>query len=265
MFCGNCGKQLPEGARFCGSCGAKVLDTPVAQPASAPKAAPQKPAKKKTPLLVRLLIFAVVYGVCYFLGGGIARTFMDEPKATSIPGIIIYTPAPAAVTYAPPATINIKAPELNINLPAASYSQVFSDNHITVTPASFPKMDYSAFVREGEEGIIEHFEIGAKNDKVIRLVETLYVPAHGMSAAEKEEGAKMMLQRLDTGKLKFVSTSYNTKGDYVSITLSIKDLDKKGNVQSLAKLGLLQVSSGATSLSKSQTESNLLKTGYLKK
>jgi len=268
MFCGNCGKQLPEGARFCGSCGAKVLDKPVvgSPAATTPTpAAPQKPAnKKKTPLLLRLLIFVVIYGVCYLLGGGIARDFIGTPQATSVPSIILYTPAPAA-TVKPSTTFNIKAPEFNVNLPVASYSKVFSDNGITVTPASFPQMDYSAFAREGEEGIIEHFEIGSKGDKVIRMVETLYVPAHGMSAAEKEQGAKMMLEKLNTGGLKFVSTSCNTKGDYVSVTLSVKDLDKKKNVQSLSKLGLIQVSSGATSLSKSQTESNLLKTGYLKK
>lgn len=41
MFCKNCGAKLPEGARFCGSCGTKV------QWQEAPVAAPQKPRRKK--------------------------------------------------------------------------------------------------------------------------------------------------------------------------------------------------------------------------
>lgn len=39
MFCGKCGKQIPEGAAFCGGCGARVA--PAAQPAPAAPVMPQ--------------------------------------------------------------------------------------------------------------------------------------------------------------------------------------------------------------------------------
>ena len=63
MFCNNCGKQLPDGAQFCGGCGSKVTpaeetpvvaveETPVCQPEEtvqsfeAPEVQETKPAKK---------------------------------------------------------------------------------------------------------------------------------------------------------------------------------------------------------------------------
>lgn len=85
MFCCHCGKEIPENAKFCGSCGAQVDQTPVwdtavppiaeetveapavpaAEPAAqvyaAPVAAPAKPAKKKKkPLVVALCIIIPV-------------------------------------------------------------------------------------------------------------------------------------------------------------------------------------------------------------
>ena len=39
-FCGNCGKQLADGARFCPGCGTKIvsLEKPAASPAAPPAA-----------------------------------------------------------------------------------------------------------------------------------------------------------------------------------------------------------------------------------
>lgn len=59
MFCPNCGKQLPDGVRFCTGCGTPLADEPVrehyapaaAQPAPAP--APEPPAPPVEPRAAR--------------------------------------------------------------------------------------------------------------------------------------------------------------------------------------------------------------------
>ena len=70
MFCKNCGSRLPDGAKFCGSCGTKV------QWQEAPVAAPQKPRQKKgsakkylIPLALILVLALGVSLVLPLLGG----------------------------------------------------------------------------------------------------------------------------------------------------------------------------------------------------
>ena len=45
MFCKNCGKELPDSAKFCSGCG-----TPVAPEATAPGAEPPQPPVEETPV-----------------------------------------------------------------------------------------------------------------------------------------------------------------------------------------------------------------------
>lgn len=72
MFCVNCGKQNPDGAKFCYNCGTRIntvpaYQTPPAKQAeAAPKASPKPaPAKKKTGFGKGIIISLVVYIVFY--------------------------------------------------------------------------------------------------------------------------------------------------------------------------------------------------------
>ncbi len=60
MFCNQCGKQLPDEARFCTGCGARTALAPAPEPPKPippePKPAPEAPKKKKKGLLITLLI-----------------------------------------------------------------------------------------------------------------------------------------------------------------------------------------------------------------
>ncbi len=50
MFCSNCGNKLPDNAKFCTECGAKIASAesqPTQQPASAPAF---EPVAEKTPV-----------------------------------------------------------------------------------------------------------------------------------------------------------------------------------------------------------------------
>ena len=57
MFCSNCGKEISDGARFCGGCGA-----PVGAPSSVPQSSPTQPATppQQQSTVVRVLAIAAV-------------------------------------------------------------------------------------------------------------------------------------------------------------------------------------------------------------
>ena len=82
MYCGNCGKNIPDGSKFCEGCGAPVAQTAPQQPQYQPQpqyqAQPQyqKPVtKKKSPVLpiviaaVAVVVLAAVIAVIALVGG----------------------------------------------------------------------------------------------------------------------------------------------------------------------------------------------------
>lgn len=92
MFCSNCGKELSEGAKFCGGCGRQVKiapTVPVSETATVTQesAAPvqqaeilvsEKPKKKKTGLVVFIILLVLL------LGGGAAVAAMNWDKITDV-------------------------------------------------------------------------------------------------------------------------------------------------------------------------------------
>lgn len=64
MFCPNCGKSLPDGAKFCSGCGMNLQDfSPAAAPASAPSApTPVKKKKRVLPIILVVLLLAAAVG-----------------------------------------------------------------------------------------------------------------------------------------------------------------------------------------------------------
>ena len=85
-FCPQCGAQQPEGAQFCGACGAPLIPAPPQPVQAAPQ--PQPAKNKKTGLIILLLILlALAGGVYYYLtkqAAGIEPT--GTPSQDYLPG-----------------------------------------------------------------------------------------------------------------------------------------------------------------------------------
>lgn len=64
MYCRNCGKELPEGGKFCPSCGASQAASPPAKPA-----APAVTLNSKTLLIVAGVVIVVLLAVLIFRPG----------------------------------------------------------------------------------------------------------------------------------------------------------------------------------------------------
>ncbi|MBM6676606.1 zinc ribbon domain-containing protein [Olsenella uli] len=75
MFCPRCGSRLPDGAKFCASCGTQLGEKSVG-PAPAPAPAPQPKRRRRAPVVA-----AVIALVALLAGGGVAAWwFLLRPK-----------------------------------------------------------------------------------------------------------------------------------------------------------------------------------------
>lgn len=89
MFCSKCGKQLPDGAKFCGVCGTPVLKTGAqTQVPAQPMAQPQIPAQQAP----------------------MTRTQVPQQQAPMVQAQIPAQQAPMAQAQVPPQTVRFTAP-----------------------------------------------------------------------------------------------------------------------------------------------------------
>ncbi len=75
MYCGNCGKQLPDGVKFCPACGAAQTVT-AARPAQSVQPPAQAPAGKKP---AGLILIAAVLAAAVLLGALVIAPNMGSP------------------------------------------------------------------------------------------------------------------------------------------------------------------------------------------
>jgi len=85
MYCQQCGKEVPEGARFCSSCGTNLTGGPApAVPAGAP-VGPSVSALQGFVLLVCL-----GFGIVLLIGSGLAEMQLGEGEGKQFLAITIY-------------------------------------------------------------------------------------------------------------------------------------------------------------------------------
>lgn len=69
MFCKNCGKELPDDARYCHYCGTEQLNTETVQevaPNGGSNVLPAETPRKKSHGFLKFLIVVVIIGACIF-------------------------------------------------------------------------------------------------------------------------------------------------------------------------------------------------------
>lgn len=70
MFCNNCGNQLPEGAAFCATCGARTATQPAPEPMVAPVRQQESPELTSLARLTMILgIVGLATGINYGIPG----------------------------------------------------------------------------------------------------------------------------------------------------------------------------------------------------
>lgn len=254
MFCGNCGKQNPDNAKFCSSCGSKLNSAPVEQAApvhqapSAQQTAPvhqaasvQQPVSGKKITLKRILVSIVVFFVASAIGTAMAGLF------TSLPDV------------EPSST------------PSEAYSQIFWDNGLAIPGSDFAGqgLKTASYAISMGDGMVGNSEYVFEDGYVLAFIETMYVPVQGLDADTRAELNSIMESQVSayTALSCCQLSSYEENGFYV-YKLLFSDLDRKENVRELSGTGLIITSTDeneADRLGIKQTEENLLAQGYVKR
>lgn len=252
MFCNNCGNQIPDGSKFCASCGAPAQaaapQTEVQQPEpqqaqpvyTAPQqtepvyAAPQQPQKKKAPIWLAAVIGLAAFAIAALIiapaisggsnNGGSSETNGAGQLSNNVQTNGIDTPDATGSS------------EQDIQLPSNNnagqynpkYTEIFTSNNIIETPVTFSTPKSVFFADESYDGTVIRYAFGYKDDMVCEMSITYYGTTEDI--LEYYESTKQ-----DTLSLDFVTVSYEKGTQYDTVTVFAKELDQPENA--LATVG----------------------------
>lgn len=236
MFCRNCGKQNPDGAKFCSDCGRNLSIEPVHQ------VPPVQKAPKKGNLLQRILAGVVSFVVASLVGTMIAGSFTSAPDV-----------------------------EPSSGAPSQAYSNLFWNNGANVPESDFAGQGLKtvSYAIHHGEGLMENMEYVYEDGYVLAFIDSIYVPIYHLDDASRAELNTVMQSNLSTyTSLSFCQlSSYEDNGFYV-YKLIFTDLDEKENVRQLSHTDIISVPEGKSEVSRigiKQTEDSLLASGYAKR
>lgn len=254
MFCSKCGKEIPENTNFCNHCGAQQGGAVGEKPSQ------KKNEKKKKPKTI-ILSLVVVLAV-YLLGRfAIAPAMLSDEDDTNAGS----NQSGIDVNKNELEDDNNEVSDHNSSADNSAYTDIFMSRNIVDMSSIFTTMDTAAFANVDDEGTVEKLEYAYEDDSVKEFVNVVYYPISNMTEAQKlalDNSVKSNCASMEEAQ--FCTVSYNMGNNYYSVTLHFTDLDKTENIQKLHDYGML-VGEGVNKISMSETESNLLSGGYVKK
>ena len=265
MFCSNCGKQIPDGSKFCNFCGGKqVLNTTSTSPEADAKQFTStnskvnkntnKNSSGKTDILTKLIIG----GLVLLVGGFVGKTII----APSLAGTD-NTLSGNRNTIETFTTVECTLPEIQgpymIN---PDYNNVLSDAGIVRVAPSY-NMDNDNFVRVEKDGKIRFYDFGYRDDMIVNCCETIYYPISGLTESQKTENINIINTNMQFYKNISCCTATSEMGsDYYIIKIEYNDLDNEENRKEYCEK-ILNKSVGFISMEES--EKDLLENGAIKK
>lgn len=238
MYCSKCGKEIPDNSVFCGNCGTAVqkqTSTTVS-----------KKEQKRPSVWLSLAVIAAVFLIGKLV---IAPSMLSETESNQD-------------SYHQEEQVESSSDFVSAS---ADYSEIFSSRNIVEMPAMFMMLDSSAFASVSEDGIIEKLEFGYENDNIKEMVNTLYYPISDMDDTQKNALDAAVKENLAAySMVDFCSVSYDIGNLYYTATVHFSELDSAENIQKMSEFGIL-TGNEADYLSMTETESNLLAAGYVKR
>lgn len=276
MFCSNCGKQLDENAKFCDGCGAQqraVNDTNSASNQPVPNPQPNvnyqaasNPQAKKAPKKKTNIIITVAVVLCAFIIGKfvIAPSMTSDSGSGSNVGNSGNTVSNSGSQTQSDISNNNSTYSSSTGTTSSDYDEILSQAYIVHFPNVFGVGTSTAsFVSKLDDGSILCSDYGYKDDVVIQMVETLYIPVAEYTDSQKtqlESSVKSEYAKLEA--LNCCTVKYNMGTNYYTVTTTYSNLDKAQNYSELYQANVL---SADTWISMSATESGLIAQGAVKK
>ena len=191
------------------------------------KEIPAQKKKKKTGLVAGIIAAVVAFAVAFVAFGGTG-------KADSAP-----------------------------KEPNPDYVEVFTSRGLNATPSTFSTEKSIHFVTVTEEKLVEKLEFGYDKDLITEMVNVVYVPMEGYTAAEWLYVDDVMHDTFASFEDQdFITVSYFQEGDFYVVSIRATDLDNIANVAFLKEFGF--ESSGAL-LSAKESAKALKNNGYIQR
>lgn len=279
MFCSNCGKQLGENAKFCDGCGAQqraVNDTNSASNQQVPNPQPNvnyqaasaapEPQIKKAPKKKTNIIITVAVVLCAFIIGKfvIAPSMSSGSGSGSNVGNSGNTVSSSGSQTQSNISSNNSTYSSSTGTTSSDYDEILSQAYIVHFPNVFGVgTNTASFVSKLDDGSILCSDYGYKDDVVIQMVETLYIPVAEYTDSQKtqlESSVKAEYAKFE--ELNCCNVKYSMGTNYYTVTTTYSNLDKAQNYSELYQANVL---SANTWISMSATESGLIAQGAVKK
>ncbi len=257
MFCSKCGKEIPENTNFCSHCGAQQGGAVNEKPSE------KKNGKKKNPKTV-ILSLVIVLAV-YLLGRCAIAPAMLSDDDTTGSGSGTQSNVTDNQDFMEDDDDEDTVLDNNSSADNSAYTDIFMSRNIVDMTSIFTSLDTMAFASVSDEGTVEKLEYAYEDDTIKEFVNVVYYPVSEMTEDQKlalDNSMKANCAAMEEAD--FCTVSYNMGNNYYSVTLHFTDLDKTENIQKLSDFGML-TGEGVNRISMSETESNLLSGGYVKK
>lgn len=262
MFCRNCGNQLPDGTKFCTSCGAQqtnitspAAEKPAQTSAPADKQAepvyaqpsqpsqPAQPEKKKNNIWVTIIVLVIAGTI-----GSLVGKYVFAPEMT------------------PDSGTNSTNNTTKNDIPSAEYTKVFEGTGIVHFSSFFVSgaTETTSFAQKTADGTITCADYAHKGDTVKAWKQTLYKPLPTDATEEKKNAVIQELKKtfIDLEALSCCTIKYTYFNNYLCITMDFSNADTQETISELYILGLIK---SRTTISMSQTSSELIRQGMVKK
>lgn len=289
MFCPNCGKQLPEGTKFCNQCGTpqpfagNQTSAPEPQPYTAQQPSqqqppvqqqqppvqqpvftaqqPQRPQKQKKKTGVTIVSILVV--IAAFLLGKfvIAPALLSDSGKDSSQDKTSSSDSVVSGDSSWDAEQDGSEPA-QTDTSSADYDAIFEGTYIVHMPMFF-NMDTASFATKSSDGTITCYDYGYQDDMVIQLVETTYIPIADATDAQKAELENKAIETANTyAGVENLTVEYQMGNNYFSVKVTYADLDQPEGREALAEAGIL---AGDSPISMKASEEQQLANGAVKK
>ncbi len=248
MFCPNCGKPIPDDARFCGECGTVIAE------AEAAKKKPKNPAFPPWIVAIIVILSLAVLGTAallvYTIIADNQAPTSAESEESAISDIISSSEGSSSNNESENLSDTLSGnassdSERKIN---PEYDKFYSDCHLT--PPELSRViatydDYDKYAISLEGSIIDEYETGYENDIAMEMYRYIYFTESYIEAyygktlidrTDLDAFAQMMIESEYYEQLldrKNVTVKMEKSGLSLVITQRIVDLDDPSNLKEM--------------------------------
>ena len=262
MYCTKCGSQIPEGSKFCGSCGAmqQVAQQPVehktaqySQVQPEVTSQPVEQGKKKSKgnkIVITCVVVLCAWIIGKIAGGSMADSYNDDNYSNSDYESTLNNASELG---------NIDdSGDAEVTVANSEYTEIFTSRNIVEAPTFMMGMDSASFAAEVDNHCIQKVEFGYKDDVVLKMVQRMYIPIENYSSIDEIKNLYQEVEQADC-----CTVEYQDGNLFYTVAITCEDMDDLDNIAALYQLGM--VSTATDRVSMKETEAGLIANGYVKR